>query len=143
MLHELNMPNIWKRLEVACALREVPSPGVLAEKAGLTRTHIYRIRDGRNVTTSTIEKLAQQAGVNPAWLFYGVGPMLSERRDTEYPNREIAIESAHKVLSSLGGQVVRQVMKLSPTTDPPPAWWFAQLQAAAALPDISEDSSSS
>lgn len=124
--------TLWERIELVCKLRGYSNAGAWSEDAGLTRTHIYRLKNDANVKRDTLDRLAEVAGIKPAWLTYGVGEMLKEHRSS-YPNREEAVAAAEKLLGGIDPETISAIMSLAPDHDPPIPWWFAQIEAARAM----------
>ena len=57
---------------LAEALEQVGGLKGIAQAAGLDRSTIYNLRNGRgSPSIETVERLAQALGVEPAWLAYG------------------------------------------------------------------------
>ena len=57
---------------LAEALEQVDGLKGIARDAGLDRSTIYNLRNGRgSPSIETVERLGQALGVEPAWLAYG------------------------------------------------------------------------
>lgn len=74
---------------LAEALEQVGGMKGVASAAGLDRSTIYNLRNGRgSPSIETVERLAEALGVNPRWLAYGLSkPDLAADSDGTDKNR--------------------------------------------------------
>jgi transcriptional regulator with XRE-family HTH domain len=57
----------------------------LADASGVGNSQIFSIEKGMPAGVAIIEKLAHALGISPAWLAYGIGPMVPEEQPSTTP----------------------------------------------------------
>lgn len=103
----------------------------LAEKAGLTETHISTIRSRkRGVGREALPKLAKALGLTIEQVYREAGTSAPPASD-RYPNRALAAQVARQ--SGISEEAVRLVESelLDAKTDPTPLYWLRKMELAA------------